>query len=215
MTQRRFGNASVPRDIDSDIAAARSDSDRSNVIDSPSAHQAQPPPSSAAIGSINIDAVFDRYKKVAAWRKKLDAAHAVRKNELTKLQSEAQMEKEMISKLQLGSVDHEKHSARLTDLKARYEAGREQSEREFNLRHAEAEATIYKEIQNAVAALAQAKGLTYVVKASPTPRPDADHSEVSSALQNSVIYADPRNDLTEEVIGELNHRFNAAGERIK
>lgn len=60
----------------------------------------------------------------------------------------------------------------------------------------------------------QAKGFTYVVKVSPAPRPNAEHNEVSSALHNAVVYADSRNDLTEEVIRELNHRFEEAGAKL-
>jgi hypothetical protein len=33
-----------------------------------------------------------------------------------------------------------------------------------------------------------------------------------TALDRSVLYADPRNDITEEVIRDLNQRFKAAGD---
>ena len=72
---------------------------------------------------------------------------------------------------------------------------------------AEAMATHYKEIQDTVAALAKAKGLTYVVKVSPGPQSDSEPNEVLAFLNRSVVYADPRNDLTEEVIRNLNRRF--------
>jgi hypothetical protein len=36
---------------------------------------------------------------------------------------------------------------------------------------------------------------------------------VHAALNRSVLYANPRNDITEEVIRELNRRFDAAGDK--
>jgi hypothetical protein len=51
------------------------------------------------------------------------------------------------------------------------------------------------------------KGLSYVVRVYRRPRPDSTPNDVSIALNQSVVYADPRNDLTQEVIGELNRRF--------
>ena len=68
-------------------------------------------------------------------------------------------------------------------------------------------ATLYNEIQESVAALAKAKGLAYVVKVSPGPRADSEPNDVSTAVNRSVVYADPRNDLTEEVIRDLNRRY--------
>ena len=91
---------------------------------------------------------------------------------------------------------------------------REQAQREFEVRNAEMMSTLYQEIQETVAALAKAKGLSHVVKVSPGPRPDSDPSDLSGVLNRSVVYADPRNDLTEEVILDLNQKFGAAQTKI-
>jgi Sigma-70 region 2 len=66
------------------------------------------------------------------------------------------------------------------------------------------------EVQETVAALAKARGLTYVVRVSPGPRPDSEPNDVDTALKSSVVYADPRNDLTEAVIADLNRRYTAS-----
>ena len=75
-----------------------------------------------------------------------------------KLQSEAQTEAELLSTLQPGSEGYNRHSVRPAELNARNEAGREQAEAESDRRRAEAAATIYKEIQDAVAALCKRRG---------------------------------------------------------
>lgn len=138
MTQHRLSNAGVPHEEASDAGTTRSASDRSHVIRPPSAHPAEERPPSAAIGSINMDAVFERYEKVDAWHKEIDAAHLIRRNELMKLQSLAQTETEFIRKLQPGTEDYKRHSVHLTELGARHDAGREQAEAEFNRRRSEA-----------------------------------------------------------------------------
>jgi Skp family chaperone for outer membrane proteins len=163
--------------------------------------------SAAAIGSIDIDAVVERYEKTKVSRKEYSAALQARKNELMRIMSEAQEEATMLSKLAPGTEDYRKHENKVTQLKAQHEAGREQAEREFAQRQAQAMATFYNEIQEAVAAQAKAKGLTYVVKVSPGPRADSEPNDVLTALNRSVVYADPRNDLTEEVIRDLNRRY--------
>jgi Skp family chaperone for outer membrane proteins len=138
---------------------------------------------------------------------KYQAALSARKDELMRISSEAQEEAGMLSKLVPGSDDYKKHEIRVSELKARHEAGRDQAEREFARRQAKDIATVYQEVQETVAALAKAKGLTYVVKVSPGPRSDSEPNDVVTALNCSVVYADPRNDLTEEVIRNLNRRF--------
>ena len=171
--------------------------------------------SAAAIGSIDMDAVWKGYEKAKVSNKEYNAALSARKNELTRILSEAQEEAQMLSKLVPGSVDYEKRENRVSGLKAQHEAGREQSEREFALRQAHTMATLYNEIQESVAALAKAKGLAYVVKVSPGPRADSEPNDVSTAVNRSVVYADPRNDLTEEVIRDLNRRYiNIAGVEV-
>ncbi len=92
-------------------------------------------------------AVFKSYDKVKVSNKEFNAALMARKNELMKIMAEAQEEAQMLAKLTPGTEDFKKHENRVTELKARHEAGREQAEREFAQREAEAMATLYKEVQ--------------------------------------------------------------------
>jgi Skp family chaperone for outer membrane proteins len=179
------------------------------VVRDPHENKPGPNHAAAAIGSIDIDAVFKRYEKVKTSNEEYTAALSARKRELMKIMDDAQQVARMLSRATPGSDEYKRHENRVTELKARHEAGREQAEREFAQRQARTISEHYGEIHEVVAALAKAKGLNYVVKVSTGPRNNSAPDEVAAALNHSVVYADPRNDLTEEVIPELNDKVPA------
>ena len=72
---------------------------------------------------------------------------------------------------------------------------------------------LFDEIQDVIAAVARAKGFDYVVRVDAGPNLDAEPDEVFNAVKRSVLYANPHNDITEEVIRELNRQFEAAGDK--
>ena len=163
------------------------------------------------IGTIDLDAVFKNYEKVKVSSEEFRAAAMSKKNDLMKIQAEAQQEAEMLAKLTPGTEDFKKHENKVTELKARYEAGREQAEREFAAREAEAMATLYKEIQAMVARVAKWRKMTYVVKVSNQPISGGNPNSVMAAMANTMVYADPRNDITNDVVYNLNRMYKATG----
>jgi len=167
------------------------------------------PPAAPVLGTVDIDSVFKNYEKFKAASKEFNAAMLARKNELMKIMSEAQEEAQMLSKMTPGTEDFTKHENRVTELKARHEAGREQAQREFALRDAENVATIYKEVQAMVVRVAKAKKMNYVVKISNQPISGTDPNSVMNALQSTLVYADPVNDITNDVIYNLNRLYQA------
>ncbi len=176
----------------------------------PAARVKPPDPIAPFIGTVDIDTVFKTYNKFKAVGKEFNAALLARKNELMKLMSEAQEEAQMLTKLTPGTDDFKKHEDRVTELKARHEAGREQAQREFALREAENVATIYKEVQAMVARVAVWHNMNYIVKVSNQTPSASDPNSVVNALQNTMVYADPRNDITKDVIYNLNNVYEAA-----
>ncbi len=156
------------------------------------------------IGTVDLDAVFKNYEKVKVSSEEFRAAAMSKKNELIKIQNEAQQVGEMLAKLTPGTEDFKKHENKVTELKARYEAGREQAEREFAAREAEAMATLYKEIQTMVGRVAKWRNMTYVVKVSNQPISGGNPNSVMAAMANTMVYADPRNDITNHVVHNLN-----------
>jgi outer membrane protein len=168
-----------------------------------------PPPVAPTIGTVDIDAVFKGYDKFKASNQEFNAALLVRKNELMKIMSDAQQEAEMLAKLAPGTDDYKKHENRVTELKARHEAGREQAQREFALREAEIFATIYKEVQAMVMRVADWHKMNYVLRVSNQPIAGTDPNSVMAAINSPVVYADRRNDITNDVIYNLNRMYKA------
>jgi outer membrane protein len=168
-----------------------------------------PTPVAPLIGTVDLELVFKNYDKVKVSNKEYNAALLARKNELMRIMSEAQEEAQMLAKLAPGSEDYKKHENRVTELKARHEAGREQAEREFQQRQAEAMGTLYKEIQEMVKRIAQSRKMNYVVKVSNQPITGADPNSVMAAISSTMVYADPHNDITNDVIFNLNRFYKA------
>jgi outer membrane protein len=161
------------------------------------------------IGTVDIDAVFKNYEKFKVASKEFNAAMLTRKNELMKIMSEAQEEAQLMSKLTPGTEDFTKHENRVTELKAKHEASREQAQREFALRDAENVATIYKEVQAMVGRIAKWRKMNYVIKISNQQISGTDPNSVMNAIQGTVVFADPVNDITNDVIYNLNRLYEA------
>jgi Skp family chaperone for outer membrane proteins len=175
----------------------------------PSSVAMPPTPIAPVIGTVDVELVFKSYEKVKQSNKEYSAALMARKNELMRIMSEAQEEAQMLSKLAPGTEDYRKHENKVTQLKAQHEAGREQAEREFALRQAEAMATLYKEIQEMVKKVAQWRKMNYVVKVSSQPITGTDPNSVMAAISSTLVYADSRNDITNDVIHNLNRFYKA------
>jgi outer membrane protein len=172
---------------------------------------APPPPTPVTVGYVDVSAVFKNYDKVKVNAEEFRAAVMAKKNELMKVMAEAQQESETLAKLTPGSVDFKKHEDRITHLKAQHEASREQYEREFTLRESEMLATLYKEVQSMVARIAKFRGFLYVMKVSNEPVTGSNPNSAMMAIERAVVYADPRNDITNDVVYYLNREYKASG----
>jgi outer membrane protein len=170
-----------------------------------------PAPVPPVFGTVDIEAVFKGYDKVKAQQDEFKAAALAKHNELMKIQTEAQEEAAKLQKMTPNSVDAKKIEDKLSAYKAQLEAGREQAQRDFALRESEMLATLYKEVQDMVAALAKYRGMTYVVQVSNEPVAGSNPNSVMAAMAKTVVYADPRNDITKDVVYNLNQRYKAAG----
>src|SRR5262249_34162584 len=165
-------------------------------------------PAPTVLGSIDLDYVFKNYDKVKAATKDLGTQFQIRKGELMKIDNEARQEVEMLQKLQPGTDGYRKSENKITELKAKMEAGREQAEREMTPRQAETMATLYKETQGYAHGVARRRGITHVVRVSSPPPSGSDPNSVLAAVNRPVIYADLHNDITKDVVYWLNKKYH-------
>jgi outer membrane protein len=168
-------------------------------------------PVAPVFGTVDIESIFKNYDKVKTQQEEFKAAAMAKHNELMKFQTEAQEEGQKLAKMTPNSVDAKKIEDRLTQLKAQLEAGRENAQRDFALRESEMLATLYKEIQDMVRRIAEYRGMTYVIQVSNEPVSGSNPQSVMAAMAKTVVYADSRNDITKDVVYNLNRAYKAAG----
>jgi outer membrane protein len=173
------------------------------------------PATPTVVGTVDLDQVFKNYDKVKAAMKDLSSQIQIRKGELMKYDEEGRQEMELMRKFQPGSADYRKHEDKLTELKAKIEAGREQYQRELELRQAETMAILYQEVQMYAGWVAKQRGITHVMVASNTRPSGSDPNSVLAAVNRPVIYADPRNDITDDVVLYLNQTYNKMGKQTE
>ncbi len=147
--------------------------------------------------------------------KDLNSQIQIRKGELMKYDDEGRQEMELMRKFQPGSADYRKHEDKLTELKAKIEAGREQAQRELELRQAETMAILYQEVQAYAGWVAKQRKITHVMVASNTRPSGSDPNSVLAAVNRPVIFADPRNDITDDVVFYLNQTYNKMGKQAE
>ncbi|AMV39755.1 OmpH family outer membrane protein [Planctomyces sp. SH-PL62] len=163
------------------------------------------------IGTIDLDGVFKNYEKVKYANEEFQASLLAKRNELMKLQQEMAQEAEVLNRYAPGQEEFKKQENKLTELKAKIEAGREQAEREFQSKEAEAMASLYNEVTEVAKKIAKARKMTYVMKVTNQQPSGANPNSVMAAMSNPMIYFDSANDITQDVVYNLNAVYKAAG----
>jgi Skp family chaperone for outer membrane proteins len=163
------------------------------------------------IGSIDMEKVLKDYDKVKVAHENIRAEALARHNSLMAIATEAKREQDTYQRMTPGSPDAKKSEDRITQLKAQFEAGRENAEREFTQKDAEMMATIYNEIAAMTRGVARSYGMTFVVKYSDTPASGSEPNSVIAAMGRTVLFADPNVDITPHVIHWLNSRYKESG----
>jgi outer membrane protein len=181
---------------------------RSASNSSSAAPKATVPP---VIGTIDMDRVLKEYEKFKFLGEEFQASVLAKKNELMKLGTEMQQQAEAMQKWTPGTPEFKKHEDKITFLKAQMDAKKEQAQREFELKEADSLATLYKEIQEMASRVAHQRRMTYVLKVSNQSISGGDPKSVMAAMSSTVIYSDPHNDISSDVIYHLNRQYRANG----
>jgi Skp family chaperone for outer membrane proteins len=177
----------------------------------PPQQAASKPPPTAVIGTVDIENVFKNYDKFKFQREEFSAAALAKHKELMALQAQGKEEVDKLQKMVPNSVDAKKIENTLTQLKAQIDAGKEQAQRDFALRETEMLIATYKEVHAMVARVAEFKGMTYVLKVSNNPIAATNPDSAMAEMGKTVLYSDPRSDITRDVIHNLNREYKAAG----
>jgi Skp family chaperone for outer membrane proteins len=161
----------------------------------------------AVIGTINMEAVFKACDKFLAIEEQIETDAKVRQGELMKIANEGNAETEKLKKLAQGTSTTKGIEDNITSLQARFEAGRKQAQMEIARKQGELMANTVNEVNQMAEAVAKQRGITLVLKASSTPAAMSQPDTIEMALSRAVVYADPRFDITADVIKWLNY-FN-------
>ena len=166
---------------------------------------------SVSIGSIDMDKVLKDYDKFKVANETIRAEALNRHNSLMAIATEAKQEQEKYGRMTTGSADAKKCEDKITQLKAQFEAGRENAEREFTQKEAETMAGIYSEIAIMAKAVAQQRQMAFVVKYSDQMPTGSEPNSVVAAMSRTVLFADPSVDITPTVTFWLNKRYQESG----
>jgi Skp family chaperone for outer membrane proteins len=169
------------------------------------------PATQAAVATVDMNKVLKDYDRFRSAYEAFTAEAMVREGELRKLEAEARQQNEALQKLATGDLGQKKISDRITMLIAQFEAGKKQAQAEFAQKDAEMMATIYNEMQQMCARVATWRGYGMVVKYSSTPATGTDPDSIRATISNSVVYADPKLDITADVTKFLNQEYYKKG----
>lgn len=188
--------------------------DRANAQQSAEGDAAKPAPRAAAlpatIATIDMDAVFKAYDKVKESSDQFRAAAMAEQQKLTKFAADIQVEMDKLRKLQPDSDTYRELESKVTEMQVKHKSMQERAGREFSRREAESMAALYKEIQAMAARVAAHKGYTLVIQGPATEMDTGDPNRLLAAMARTVVYADPRSDITNDVIFNLNHFYKQA-----
>jgi Skp family chaperone for outer membrane proteins len=120
-----------------------------------------------------------------------------------------------LAKLTPGTPEHKRVEAQYSRLKAKFDRAQEEPSSEFSRRESEILTQVCGEITAVISVMAKQRGLTLVVQAensSPESGPQTPDAvaQIMVKMSHPIIYADPRCDLTKEVIDQLNRQHRAA-----
>jgi Skp family chaperone for outer membrane proteins len=158
----------------------------------------------AVIGVVDLDAVLKQYEKVKAQSDQFKADAMAKQSELVQMQTALKKISDQMKDLKPESADYKKLEAEFTKQSTQLKAESESAQQQFARREAESLGNLYKEVQTMVGRVAKYMNLTHVMRVSNEPITGNEPNSVMAAMARSVVYADPKTDITQVVIHNLN-----------
>ena len=100
---------------------------------------------------------------------------------------------------------------RISELKAKGQATKEQAQLDLSRKEAEVFASTYSEIRRMAEGVAKQRGINMVVQASAAEVTASNPKSIEAALFRTVIYSDSKVDLSNDVIHWLNYYYKKSG----
>ena len=150
------------------------------------------------LGIVTMSVVLARYEKWKDMQAMLAQRREIRSKELEKLAGDAEKLKEELAGLESDSTAFLRKQGDLIQKEALLDATTQQYDIELAQSEASQYEAVMKEIGSVVAELAIESGRTVVLQRA---------LEVPEGIWESVLYADPRTDMTEPLIDRLNGRY--------
>jgi Skp family chaperone for outer membrane proteins len=183
----------------------------SNGTDAQAKPAAVKPAPPAVIGTIDMEQILKNYDGFKVGMEGIEAEGIARQNELMKMGQEMNGEMDKLRKLNPGSPDQSRVEQRISELKAKGQALKEQAQMDLSRKEADVLATTYTEIQKMAGAVAKQRGMNLVVQGSTTPPTASNPKSIEVALFRTVIVADSKLDLTNDVTYWLNYYYKQSG----
>ncbi len=158
-----------------------------------------------------MEQVLKNYDGFKVGMEGIEAEGIARQNELMKMGQEMNGEMEKLRKLNPGSPDQSRVEQRISELKAKGQALKEQAQMDLSRKEADVLATTYTEIQRMAEGVAKQRGMNMVVQGSTTPPTASNPKSIEVALFRTVIVADSKLDLTSDVTYWLNYYYKKSG----
>lgn len=160
------------------------------------------------IGVVDVDYIFENYKKVNAEVEELKDEARKTDEKLKVMQRQGQDKYEEYKTLKDGSSEKKAMEERLTQLQALFDAKKKSFQNEIKREQAKMQLTIYQEIQDAVKVVANHNNITLVVKASRNETGSASDPMRTQVMMNQAcIFHRKQDDMTETVLNLLNKKY--------
>jgi len=172
--------------------------------------EAAPTAPATVIGQVDMEAVLTGYEKAKFYRDEFKAAFAGRGDALRKIKDQGDLLVKQMQNLKEDSEDFKRLEDQVAILQAQLNTGQQRLKQDMSVRESDKMATLYREIQSMAGRLASARGLTHVVTVVKTPAGGGDPQAVAAAMAQSFVWADPRADITADVVAYLNRDYRKA-----
>ena len=163
------------------------------------------------IATIDLEAVLRGYEKAKFQVDQLKAESLAKQGQLKGVFAEAQTVAKEMETLSPGSKDFKDRAAKLTEFKAKLQAGKETLEGEDRMKYVEIMASAYKEAQEMSTRYAESRNISCVIKISNEPINTNDPDSVMAAMARPIMYSHASLDITRSVLWNLNKVYTDAG----